>query len=39
MISMKKKKFDTNEEYWRWYEEKEEQKTLNDYFIEEVEDE
>ena len=27
-----KQKFDTNEEYWIWFEEKQNEKTLNDYF-------
>ena len=27
-------KFDTNEEYWRWFEKKQEEKVVNDYFME-----
>ena len=25
-------KFDTNEEYWRWFEKKDEERALDDYF-------
>jgi len=29
---MTKPKFDTNEEYWRWFEKKDQERMLNDYF-------